>query len=313
VHEDGDSGHVGPKTAFGGLRARLERDSTSQPDTQSRGAAEPGTDPPGRRPEMTIGEPLTPELALVDPELARRARERLPRHALEPRPFAVRHEAPARAPTVAHEAPAPAPPVRVARSTASARPLDSQVAPRKRRRRRAIILSIVVGAAATVAVVRVPPLRHFFWESTEPTFSPTVRQSSARVPLGHTAATPTPRRPVYSSTEASIRSQPSVTGKSRAAPRAVAGSHRAFAWVPVPKATYYLVQFYRGRKEIFEARPSTARLLLPREWAFKGRRYRLGPGRYRWSVRPGFGRPSRARYGRPIVAAELVVPAASVR
>jgi hypothetical protein len=156
-------------------------------------------------------------------------------------------------------------------------------------------------------------LRALFWESTTPTFSPAARQSSARVPPADTGATrTTPRRPVQSGTRASKPSQPSSERKRRAAPPPTAGSQRAFAWVPAPKATYYLVQFFRGRKEIFAARPPEARLLLPREWTFKGRRYSLGPGRYSWSVRPGFGRPSQARYGRPIVAAELVVSAASV-
>ncbi len=58
---------------------------------------------------------------------------------------------------------------------------------------------------------------------------------------------------------------------------------------------------------IFEARPSAPRILVPAEWTFKGRRYRLKAGRYKWSVRPGLrGRP-RERYGQPIVRATLVI------
>jgi hypothetical protein len=271
-----------------------------EPDTRTSRADDLGIDAPPRRSDETVDEPLTPELALVDPELARRAREQLSHHTLEPRPAAV-----------AHEESAPAPPVRVAQSTESAPGLDGQVAPRTRRRR-AIILSIVLGAAATAAVLRVVPLRAFFWESTGPIVSPAARESSTRVPADTIAPRATPPRPVKSGTKASTPSRPTAKSQARAAPRPAAEPQRAFAWVPVPKATYYIVRFYRGRKEILEARPSAARLLLPRKWAFKGRRYSLGPGRYSWTVRPGFGRPSQARYGRPIVAAELVVPAASV-
>lgn len=85
---------------------------------------------------------------------------------------------------------------------------------------------------------------------------------------------------------------------------------KVFGWVPVRRATHYRVEFFRGSTKIFEARPVAARLELPQSWRYAGRRYRLVPGRHTWVVRPGFGPPARARYGRQIVGATLNVPAA---
>lgn len=63
-------------------------------------------------------------------------------------------------------------------------------------------------------------------------------------------------------------------------------SARVFAWVPVVTATHYRVRFFEGGDVIFEGWPSKPRLKLPSEWAYRGRRHRLGPGRYSWEVRP---------------------------
>ena len=81
----------------------------------------------------------------------------------------------------------------------------------------------------------------------------------------------------------------------------------SFAWIRVPTAAYYLLRIYRGRTLIFVAEPRTNRIVLPSAWTFAGRTHRLASGRYRWSVRPGFGPPSAKRYGREIVRAALVV------
>jgi hypothetical protein len=69
------------------------------------------------------------------------------------------------------------------------------------------------------------------------------------------------------------------------------------AWLHVKGASYYNVQLFRG-KLIFSAWPKRASLKLPRSWVYQGHRYRLRSGVYRWYVWPGFGRLSRAKYGR---------------
>lgn len=78
------------------------------------------------------------------------------------------------------------------------------------------------------------------------------------------------------------------------------------SWTPVPKATYYNVQLFRGRK-ILTAWPKQAHLQLKRSWRFDRRGYRLRPGRYRWYVWPGFGRRSASRYGARVGSGTFVV------
>ena len=68
-------------------------------------------------------------------------------------------------------------------------------------------------------------------------------------------------------------------------------------WKRVRRATYYNVQLYRKHK-VLTAWPRETQLQLHRRWRFRGKRFRLAPGRYRWYVWPGLGRRSAHRYGR---------------
>jgi hypothetical protein len=78
-------------------------------------------------------------------------------------------------------------------------------------------------------------------------------------------------------------------------------------WTAVVGARYYNVQLYRSGRKILSAWPSAPRLALRRTWTYRGRRYRLVPGRYRWFVWPGFG-PRRAhRFGRVIGPGTFVI------
>jgi hypothetical protein len=72
----------------------------------------------------------------------------------------------------------------------------------------------------------------------------------------------------------------------------------------------YRVELVKGARRIFAATTSTARLSLPNEWSYEGRRYRLVAGRYRWYVWPLYGRANarKAPGDRPIVAATLTIP-----
>jgi hypothetical protein len=78
------------------------------------------------------------------------------------------------------------------------------------------------------------------------------------------------------------------------------------SWTPVPKATYYNVQIFRGGK-VLSAWPKRAHLQLTRIWSFAGQRYHLRRGTYRWYVWPGFGQRSAARYGAPVGSGKFVV------
>jgi hypothetical protein len=69
-------------------------------------------------------------------------------------------------------------------------------------------------------------------------------------------------------------------------------------WRPVPRATYYHVQLFRGGKRILAAWPRGLQLALRTTWSWSGRRYRLDRGTYRWYVWAGLGRRSSAHYKR---------------
>ena len=78
-------------------------------------------------------------------------------------------------------------------------------------------------------------------------------------------------------------------------------------WTKVRRATYYNVQLYRGKRKIMTLWPLRPQLRLRASWRHAGRRYRLVPGRYRWYVWPGYGVPSKRRYGKMLGASSFVV------
>jgi hypothetical protein len=87
----------------------------------------------------------------------------------------------------------------------------------------------------------------------------------------------------------------------RAAPKPI------LQWGAVPRATYYNVQLFRGRKRILAAWPQTHRFAVPAAWKWDGRSFRLGPGHYHWYVWAGFGLRSFADY-RTVGSAQFIVP-----
>jgi hypothetical protein len=241
-------------------------------------------------------EPVTPELALVDPALASRERERLPERPVVP------IAAPRRPEPVAVEAP-PTGPMR-----------ESTHRPRPRRRRAFWVFATVALAVAAGLLITYAKSRnrqHVGSQSRQ-----TAAASTTIVPTHVQGSTPA-RAPTRTATKPKPKANPATKRQQDAPHRLpskqprtsppVAESGRAFAWVPVAEARYYLVEFYRGRREILRASPSAPRLILPSGWSFNGRRYSLAPGSYRWSVRPGFGSRARHRYGKPIVQAKLVI------
>ncbi len=283
---------------FSGLLARLERETIvnaqvmkAQGDEFERQLETPDLA------QTSLDEPLTPELVLVDPDLARRARDQLPTGVPHRRRLKVEQKRAAQEPLFGFVQPAP-----------SADVIDRQRPSRKRLRARGLAV-LIAAAAGAVVFLRVEPLRHFS-ASHDSASAPGATSSSATTLPLPPAAPPTSRRlRPAGHAQSSTPTDKGTKATSRVAPRTA--TTRAFAWVAVPNATYYLVQFYRGGREIFEARPTSSRMLVPGQWTFKGRRYRLTPGRYQWSVRPGFGRTAEKRYGQAVVRAKLVIQRAS--
>jgi hypothetical protein len=80
-----------------------------------------------------------------------------------------------------------------------------------------------------------------------------------------------------------------------------------FAWVPVPRTSYYNVQLWRGGEKVLSTWPSFARFRLSSPWVFGGRLRALRTGRYTWYVWPGRGPKSRGVYGPLLGSSTFVV------
>jgi hypothetical protein len=87
------------------------------------------------------------------------------------------------------------------------------------------------------------------------------------------------------------------------APGATVTAPPRLRWEAVAGARFYNVQLIRGRRmlSVWPRRPS---FQLRRTWTYKGRRYRLRPGVYRWYVWPAL---ANGRYGRLIGSSRFVV------
>ena len=79
-------------------------------------------------------------------------------------------------------------------------------------------------------------------------------------------------------------------------------------WARAKGASYYNVQLIRAGRKVLSAWPAQTSFQLRRTWLYRGRRFRLQPGVYRWYVWPGYGRISAARYApRPLGSSSFVV------
>lgn len=215
-------------------------------------------------------EVVSPELVLVDPQLALRARASLTTPALtvhsRSSAFEVR---PQMSLVVAAE------------PRRERAPYDDLVAPR---RKQSAWLTVCVALGIVVAILL----------------------SDVRVELGHPseAADGDAGRaervmPVRPSKPRSRDSQDPVSQPS-------AATVRRFAWAPADGASGYRFELFRGSSMIFTAETSRAELLLPASWRSAGERQTLRGGAYRWYVWPLV---AGARSSAAIVQASLVIPA----
>lgn len=69
---------------------------------------------------------------------------------------------------------------------------------------------------------------------------------------------------------------------------------RTFAWVPQARAAYYQVALFRNGRRFYQTRTRASRLTLPR-------RIRFTAGDYRWTVRPALRVQNGTRLADPIV------------
>lgn len=260
--------------------------------------------------------PISPELVLVDPDLAEIARERLKladNQTLRPalaatskRETGEEDSSPhARGSESTQEAsPEPVVDTRAALDLAVMRARASEAAAvesaaRQARRRRKYRLGAVVGAMSALAVgiggiaMRSSVDVDLASDETERTreAEPAQSASGARTTRAAPRSAPPPASPP-------ARRQQSPPPK--VPPPQQPFATRTFVWPSVSGARFYRVEFFRRRSKVFEASPTKTRLELPLRWSFRGRRFRLTPGTYRWEVRPAFGSRSRPRLGPPI-------------
>lgn len=232
-------------------------------------------------------EATSPELALVDPELALSGRQRLP----EPSDTLGRLELDLnrrRLTALATE-------YAVATAVGSAVPANARLPGdplRKRRRSRLLAVGGMAAALATALLVGVNvDLRG------TPAGADSTAQEQVATPTSEKPAT---RRPKTASTPRPVTHAP----RQRPAPVRTSAA-RTFSWAPVSGATAYRVEFFRGDARIYSAATTEPQLTLPPSWSFEGRKERLVPGAYRWYVWPVVGG---LRQSRASVQAALTIP-----
>jgi hypothetical protein len=230
--------------------------------------------------------PISPELALVDPELASYARSLLPPIDLDAPTATDRHL------------------VEEPRSAAPALPAGRR---RTTRRRAGLMLAaaLAISVPAALAVTRsgghgpagrkpaqqaAGGPRHTATPHASPTSTVTARVDGARKTVVSPVKKPTHRR------AAPTTSVP-ATRRAQRPKRRVILKAPLLHWTSSPSARFFDVVLWRDGERVLDSWPSISRLRVPASWTYGGHHYRLGPGTYLWFVYPGVGSRLHPRYG----------------
>jgi hypothetical protein len=267
-------------------------------------------------------EPVSPELALVDPELRERLRDLLPEIELEPPPPVLRAlpdpeseaDRALTPPPELVEAPGPVPaPV----ATLPVRPAPVYLYPTRGERMRSFAKAFALGAAAAtvITVGVVAELGDGPAATEDPGTTPPRVAAPVPVPApSDTSGGSTITKPATGTkTQPKGATKPKIAAGKSSAPRqqkappppAASSEPRRFAWAPVEGAVGYRLELFRGDRQVFETRTKQPVYELPTRWRHDGVTQTLTTGDYRWYVWPLLANgQSRAA----VVQARLTVP-----
>ena len=226
---------------------------------------------------------VSPELALVDPELAASERQSLPVPVALLALAAPEARASARNDGAAPESPPMASPAREERREARVQ--------RRRRRMLPLLAGVAAALVATLLLldirVGVGPSR----PSVEPTTPDPAKSATPSNPRSLPKKLPSRSKP-QSSPKLQVRPSPKL-------------QVRRFAWAPVKGATGYRVEIHDGSRLILARKTNRPEVVVPRTWRNAGTRQALRPGKYLWYVWPI---ESGRRSTRAVVQATLSIP-----
>jgi hypothetical protein len=232
---------------------------------------------------------LSPELALVDPELAAWARLRLQEDAVAAEVAAAAAPAVESAPAVLEPEPRPRSllPLAIATTVAAAIIGSIAVAVHASSGNSPTTQAAAPEAATpantepTTTTTTTPSAKTPTATTTHATKAPTATTLATKTPTATTTApaTTTPAatttKPATATTPATTTSTPATTTPAAAIP---------FAWPSVSGARGYVFTLSRGTKIIYRAQTTAEQLTVKRSWRYQGQRYRLSRGAYRWRV-----------------------------
>ena len=209
----------------------------------------------------SIVEDISPELVLVDPELAKFARSRLP----APATTTHRHRD---------------------RDAQDIRPVAAifSKTPRPHRIKQSASRRALIGVAAVTMLVLLLFDLHVEVGDRSP--------SSA---VSEPPETIIPATAAQSSTALStpVRPSPVTPAPAKSSPRnrekQEATAARSFAWAPTEGASGYYVEFFRGGTRVYAGETTGATVEVPARWRYLGVARSFRPGTYRWYVWPIVG------------------------
>ena len=140
--------------------------------------------------------------------------------------------------------------------------------------------------------------------------APAIDQVTADRSTGDSAASAT-TRPKTSVTRGA-KEHVTSPASPKPVPTTEGRSQPVLHWRSSPKTAFFDVVLWRDGHRLLDSWPTEGTLRIPSSWSYRGHAYRLDPGSYLWFVYPGIGPRSAGRYG-PLLASGRFTITASAR